>query len=200
MAITDEIPGFRKNEQKIEEGFAVVYYHPTIAPDGQEFDKRRCQLPAMAESGWADHPAKVGVNPGNAWSESLVEEMSADYKAKRIPAFEELAHHSQQNQNDDLLKRNMALEEEVRQSRSKNEQLQRQQTELNARLENLGEQTADKQSDAAKLRGSGTAAPRNQDSAMRQQEHVPVDETKAAEGENKDEQFPVSGVDKAAEI
>ena len=50
----------------------TILYHPTDAPGGRKFEGTEESMRSLADQGWVDNPAKIGVN---VWSDKSPEMM-----------------------------------------------------------------------------------------------------------------------------
>jgi len=158
----------KKLRYMVGTGESCVAYHATRAPDGEEIDLRKVNLAELARQGWADHPAKVGLNPWGPSAARRVATIKADTEAGRVARFaidKASLLARQQQAYDEQEQRSADGEKRVEQARHKQNAATREEAKT------AEERRLDLTSDAHKKRYTG-ATPKNLSSAVRQQERV----------------------------
>ena len=68
----------------------TILYHPIDAPEGWKFAGTEESLRSLADQGWVDNPAKIGVN---AWSDKSpkikrhIQQIQDSYLSGEIPGI-----------------------------------------------------------------------------------------------------------------
>lgn len=97
----------------------LVAYAPDC-PEGICYDKTRTSLKRLADDGWVDSPAKLGIN---IWGESAAHEVArvhAEYRAGNLAAFKELGPEvDARSENDKLRATNELLLQQLEDEKAK---------------------------------------------------------------------------------